>query len=43
MLQTEWDWLMIKRTDLDPIESIDVFSQPYAEQLFLDTYKFLTK
>jgi uncharacterized protein len=43
MLQIEWDHIMIKRDDISPLERVSIFSIEYAEQLFLDTYKMLTK
>ena len=43
MLQIEWDHLMIKREDIDPLNRLEVYSQPYAKQLFLDIFNQLIK
>lgn len=42
MLQTEWDDLMVKIDD-HPLNRLNVYSQSYAKQLFLDIFHQLTK
>jgi len=42
MLQMEWDHLMIKRRDINPIDRLQVYSITHTEQLFLEIFNELT-
>ena len=42
LLQEEWDNLMVQKVK-DPLNHLDVYSQEYDEQLFLETYNYLIK
>jgi hypothetical protein len=42
MRSIEWNDIMVKRDDIEPFNQLPIYSQPYAEQLFLDVYKSLT-
>lgn len=43
MLQIEWDHLMVQHEKVKPIFRLEVYSQPFAKQLFLDIYSTLIK
>jgi hypothetical protein len=43
MLQNEWDHIMIKKDDINPLDRLSIYSIEYAEQLFLDVYEMLSK